>query len=693
MPSFLHRRSIRGPSERRVGDGRNGLSQRVLRRAREAVLRDPETLGELLRDERTLKLILHESRIANRILTDPRSIARVVGEADFLATLADSDSLLDYLRRHQHLLSRLLDDGELIAKIAEDPRLKEYLLRDQSTLAVLLDDERASTLFASDKERLSRITDGDDFAELLMNDPDALSRVISQPPLRETLASHPALLEATIRSTRGGLKLREALLSDPESLERIATDDRTLRKLIEHTHTLDRILLSDRARVRMRSSRRFLDQLIDDPGFIAELFLDARVVKKLMSNRMLLRGLLQEEDVQTAVLECMPSAPATPNETEPSGAAGDESASLVDLLQSPEIARVFSEDEELLGGLLANPALRERIVAHPLLRETQASGATPTRANDRVREIALPAVLPLGTTRDEATLARMELARYWNEFVPHLDPRHRDTEARFEHALGRLESRDQIPDTLEQILGEDGEVHLCEGVFNLLPGSRLPELLYQVLVAERYAFTAATEAPRILDCGSQAGLATFGWKRLYPNARITTVEPAPALRQAARANLKSMGHDDIEHLAHAISPERTSLPFLLGSDGRGGKLIPVAASEPVSGKCINVRARPLSDLLRDPVDLLKLDIAGAEAGVLENAEAELANVRQLFVEVHDCGDDFGARIARLFAVLKRSGFETSVKPRLGPIRPNRDGQSVSSSFSREAFGIAARRLG
>lgn len=282
--------------------------------------------------------------------------------------------------------------------------------------------------------------------------------------------------------------------------------------------------------------------------------------------------------------------------------------------------------------------------------------------------------------------------RETQQALVHLDPCHTAFLTRFQQAFTQLVSRDQISDTLVQILNHDGVVHLRDGDFNLLAGSKLSDLLYQVLVSGRYRFDATTDAPRILDCGSQAGLVTHCFKMQYPNARITTIEPAPSLRQAARANLKAIGHDDIEHLAYALATERSSLPFILSQGGdRGGQLAPVGFTVSETAKTLSVRGRRLADLLRDPVDYLKLDVAGAEVDILLDAEPELSNVKQLFIEVHDGVEDFPERLAQLFSLLKRSGFTTQIVPRVGPIRPTADPLSTAASHGSEVFGISALR--
>ena len=699
--SYDRPKSSRIPKPRR-------LSHQVLKRCSEAVLRDPETLGKLLLDPRSLQLILHESSLARKLLLDPEAIERVARDPNFLVTLSESEHLLDYLRRHPHLLDRLMDDRELIAMVAQDTRFIEHLLRDQISLATLLDDERTLHLFARSKSRMVRLAVHRDFAKLLSEEPVAFARLIEYPPLQEFLATHAPLLAANARSARGSRHLREALLNDPENLERLASDDRILRSILAQPVSLDRILQSDRARTRMLESRKFLDQLIDDPGFIAELFLDPRVVRKLLNNRMLLRGLLQDESIQTALLECMPTASPSPlSAPAPSTipAEPEDPISLGGLLRSPEIASVFTADDDLVGCLLENAELCQQIAAHPiLLRTLDEMGGHPRVSlpaqDSHAIESAPSDLIPVGARDrdefvfsfdvDEPTRARRELTRYWNEFLPHLDPGHSDFLTRFQRALNQLVSREQISDTLVQVLNDDGEVHLRGASLSLLAGSKLPDLLYQVLVAGRYRFEATTDSPRILDCGAQAGLATYGFKLQYPNARITTVEPAPSLRQASRANLKAAGHDDVEHLAYALATERGPLPFLLPKDANhGGVLVHAESSLASSGKTLSVRGRRLSDLLRDPVDFLKLDVAGAEVDILTDAEPELGNVKQLFVEVHDRTDDFPDRLARLFSILTRSGFTTRVVAPVGPTHLIGGGTTSGSS---EVFGVSARRL-
>ena len=284
------------------------------------------------------------------------------------------------------------------------------------------------------------------------------------------------------------------------------------------------------------------------------------------------------------------------------------------------------------------------------------------------------------------------MQRCWSQFLPHLDADHDSLLFRFDEAMERLESRDQIPDTLARILSDEGLVHLRRGAFHMLQSSDMADDLYHVLVSTRYFFEAPTATPRILDCGAGIGLASYYFKTLYPEARITAIEPAPHLRTAARQNFKSTGCPDIELLPCVLSNQRGVQAFHLHPDrNRGGSLAEPSGQGLAPHKSINVRARPLSDLLRDPVDYLRLDVSGIESELLDEAELQLQNVAHLFVELHDTGSVFADRLARVFAILQRSGFETRVVATEDPVKRFSRGRIPEPRRRREALGIWARR--
>jgi FkbM family methyltransferase len=174
-----------------------------------------------------------------------------------------------------------------------------------------------------------------------------------------------------------------------------------------------------------------------------------------------------------------------------------------------------------------------------------------------------------------------------------------------------------------------------------------------IFVKRSLDFQSASASPRILDCGGNVGLASLWYKRAYPHARITSFEADPRIAATLQRNLAANGHRDVDVVNAAVWVENTTLEFRAeGTDS--GAVASVAGETP--GEVLRVPAIRLRDWLeRDPVDLLKLDIEGAEAAVLEDIAPVLDRVAALQMEVHEL--DIERRLLpRCLAVLEARGF-------------------------------------
>lgn len=178
----------------------------------------------------------------------------------------------------------------------------------------------------------------------------------------------------------------------------------------------------------------------------------------------------------------------------------------------------------------------------------------------------------------------------------------------------------------------------------------------EIFAREMYRFPCDHDAPFILDGGSNIGLAIIYFKQLYPRSTVVGFEPDPKALAAMRANLAAFGLADVEVHGAALWKEGGTLPFM-PDDADGGRVV---ATEPERTSC-SVAAARLRDYLDRPVDLLKLDIEGAETEVLEDCRDRLANVRNLFVEYHSFVDRPQA-LPALLALLADAGFRLHVHP-------------------------------
>jgi FkbM family methyltransferase len=167
------------------------------------------------------------------------------------------------------------------------------------------------------------------------------------------------------------------------------------------------------------------------------------------------------------------------------------------------------------------------------------------------------------------------------------------------------------------------------------------------------------DAPRILDCGANVGLASLYFKKMYPAARITAFEADPEIASVLHRNLSVNRHQDIEIVQAAVWTETGTVRFLCeGADSgavqeRGGNIFETGVPREVP----SIRLKDV--LAREPVAVLKLDIEGAEEAVLEDCRDALDDVRVLFVDVHEL-DPRHRVMPRVLGILEQAGFLYSI---------------------------------
>lgn len=187
-----------------------------------------------------------------------------------------------------------------------------------------------------------------------------------------------------------------------------------------------------------------------------------------------------------------------------------------------------------------------------------------------------------------------------------------------------------------------------------------PSFVYQykdIFFREEYMFRADSPDPVILDCGANIGLSCLYFKRLYPRARIRAFEADPLIAAILSKNLLQNGVTDIEVIPKAVWTDNQGLAFF--SDGAdGGNILGVPGAS--GARVDSIR---LADVLEtEPrVDLLKIDIEGAEGAVLADCGLRLGRVRKLFVEYHS----FPGRrqeLGELLSLLEGQGFRYHISP-------------------------------
>lgn len=184
------------------------------------------------------------------------------------------------------------------------------------------------------------------------------------------------------------------------------------------------------------------------------------------------------------------------------------------------------------------------------------------------------------------------------------------------------------------------------------------EYLYrEVFVDTCYNFRCSTPEPVILDCGSNIGMAMLFFKKIHPKAQITCFEPDPRTFAVLSKNVSQNRLSGIDLHCCALTGVDGETSFY-HSDEEVGSLLMSTHSERLSGTQIQVPSRALSSFIKTDVDLLKLDIEGAEYPVLlEVAEAgKLRQIRHMHIEYHHHIGSDGDTLSATLSLLEREGF-------------------------------------
>ena len=170
-----------------------------------------------------------------------------------------------------------------------------------------------------------------------------------------------------------------------------------------------------------------------------------------------------------------------------------------------------------------------------------------------------------------------------------------------------------------------------------------------------YKFTAKNETPFIIDCGANIGLSVIYWKYLYPKSKIIAFEPDPWIYELLEENVDTFDLDNVNLRQYAVWSSYTKLNFQ-PDDSVGGKLvIEINKSSLIEGNTFRLR-----DLLNQFVDMLKIDIEGAETEVLMDCKDKLNFVENLFVEYHGHTNE-PQELHKILELLQNVGFRYHIK--------------------------------
>ena len=156
--------------------------------------------------------------------------------------------------------------------------------------------------------------------------------------------------------------------------------------------------------------------------------------------------------------------------------------------------------------------------------------------------------------------------------------------------------------------------------------------LKEVLVDAEYSFlTDAVKplpSPVILDVGAHIGLFSLWALHVNPAAQITSVEASPGTFRVLDRNVRQSQKDGWNAINRAAWKSDDTIRFAEAPDSMSHK---VSAGGGIEVKGISLAALTEG---RGDIDLMKVDIEGAEEAFLCADPAALAPVKRLVIELH-----------------------------------------------------------
>ncbi len=218
----------------------------------------------------------------------------------------------------------------------------------------------------------------------------------------------------------------------------------------------------------------------------------------------------------------------------------------------------------------------------------------------------------------------------------------------------------------------------------ILDGASFVYQFKEIFYREEYKFSSAQEKPVILDCGANIGMASIYFKRQYPGAKIMAIEADPQIAGLLSRNLRGNGFADVEVISKAVWTDNSGVLFQ--PDGADGGHI--AGSE----NGASIPSISLADLIRQAprIDLIKMDIEGAERKVLLACGPDLGRAKGIIVEYHSLNGK-PQELGKILLLLESLGFRYQVQDVNRMVHPLADELMVRGELDLQ-LNIFARKL-
>ncbi|MCF7800146.1 FkbM family methyltransferase [Candidatus Babeliales bacterium] len=177
-------------------------------------------------------------------------------------------------------------------------------------------------------------------------------------------------------------------------------------------------------------------------------------------------------------------------------------------------------------------------------------------------------------------------------------------------------------------------------------------LFREIFIEKNYYIPLINSCPTIIDCGSNEGISILFFKKVYPNSKIIGFEAHPKNFEILRKNIEKNKLSNVKVFNNAVYNSEGKVAFSLDPS------VTSAISNKNIKNIIYVNSVLLSNYIDGFIDLLKIDIEGAESAVIEELDQhnKLKFIKNIIMEFHPGADKKYNNFAKILNIFEKNGF-------------------------------------
>jgi FkbM family methyltransferase len=216
--------------------------------------------------------------------------------------------------------------------------------------------------------------------------------------------------------------------------------------------------------------------------------------------------------------------------------------------------------------------------------------------------------------------------------------------------------------------GAAGSVQLLSSTFTYSKRASLHGMFREIFIDQNYYIPPTDKPLTIIDCGTNIGVSLLYFRTQAPHAHIIAFEPNPHTYQIVRSNVETNNLNVTIHPVGVGKAKTTATFYTDVNDlaSQSGSTTGHLATKKYELTSLDVHIEPLSTYITGPVDILKLDVEGAEGEVLtELADSDtLRHIKQIFIEYHFDGVHTKYPLGAMLSILENAGFTHAINSQI-----------------------------